>query len=211
MVSAILSWLSSIIISVISTTGYAGVFFLMALESACIPIPSEVIMPFSGFLVWEGRFEFLPVVLWGALGNLVGSIIAYGVGLWGGRRLIAKYGKYVLISGHDLDLADNWFAKYGQAAVLVSRMLPVVRTFISLPAGIARMPFKKFCFYTLLGCLPWSFVLTYAGLIAGENWDFLKVYFHKFDLVIGALIIIGAAWWVWRHFEQRTVNSKQKI
>lgn len=208
MFTAILAWLSSIIISVISATGYAGVFFLMLLESACIPVPSEVIMPFSGFLVWEGRFALWPVVLWGALGNLAGSIIAYGVGLWGGRRLIEKYGRYVLISRHDLDLADHWFAKYGQSVVFFSRLLPVVRTFISLPAGIARMPFKKFCFYTLLGCLPWSFVLAYAGLIAGENWDFLKAYFHKFDLAIGAIILIGAAWWIWRHFNQRAVNSK---
>ncbi|MBU3901485.1 DedA family protein [Patescibacteria group bacterium] len=207
MIVSILAWLSSIIISVISTTGYLGVFGLMALESACIPVPSEVIMPFSGFLVWEGRFELWPVVLWGALGNLAGSIIAYWVGAWGGRRLVEKYGQYVLISSHDLALADNWFAKYGQFTVFASRLLPVVRTFISLPAGISRMPFKKFCAYTLLGCLLWSFVLAYAGLIAGENWDYLKVYFHKFDAVIGVLIIAGAIWWVRRHLNQKAVNS----
>ena len=208
MVSAILSWLSSIIISVISATGYLGIFGLMALESACIPIPSEVIMPFSGFLVWQGRFELLPVVLWGALGNLTGSIIAYWIGAWGGRRLIEKYGKYILISGHDLELADSWFAKYGQSTVFFSRLLPVVRTFISLPAGIARMDFKKFCVYTLLGSLFWSFFLAYAGLIAGENWDRLKVYFHKFDLAIGVIIIVGIVWWVRRHFNQKTINNK---
>ena len=207
MVSAILAWLSSVIINIISATGYAGIFGLMALESACIPVPSEVIMPFSGFLVWEGKFELWPVVIWGALGNLFGSIIAYWIGAWGGRRLIVKYGKYYLISRHDLALTENWFNKYGQATVFVSRMLPVVRTFISLPAGIARMPFKKFCAYTLAGCLPWSFILAYAGLIAGENWDFLKVYFHRFDLVIGALIVAGVIWWVRRHFNQRIVNS----
>ena len=116
------------------------------------------------------------MVVWGALGNLAGSIIAYWVGAWGGRRLAEKYGKYLFISSRDLSLTENWFAKYGQAAVFFSRLLPVVRTFISLPAGIARMDFKKFCVYTLAGCLPWSFVLAYAGLIAGENWDFLKVY-----------------------------------
>jgi len=137
MVSAILSWLSSIIISVISSTGYLGIFVLMALESACIPIPSEVIMSFSGFLVWQGRFELWPVVLWGALGNLAGSILAYAIGVWGGRRLIEKYGRYILISAHDLELADNWFAKYGQSAVFFSRLLPVARTFISLPAAIS--------------------------------------------------------------------------
>ena len=207
MVSAILAWLSSIIISVISATGYLGVFFLMVLESACIPIPSEVIMPFSGFLVWQGRFELWPVVLWGALGNLTGSIIAYWVGAWGGRRLIEKYGRYILISNHDLGLADSWFAKHGQSTVFFSRLLPVVRTFISLPAGISRMDFKKFCFYTLLGSLPWSFFLAYAGLIAGENWDGLKIYFHKFDLLIGAAIILAAVWWMRRYFKQLTINN----
>ena len=207
MVSVILSWLSLAIINIISTTGYLGIFGLMALESACIPIPSEVIMPFSGFLVWEGRFELAPVILWGALGNLAGSVSAYWVGAWGGRRLVEKYGKYTLVSSHDLALADSWFAKYGQITVLASRLLPIVRTFISLPAGIARMPFKKFCAYTLLGSLPWSFVLAYAGLIAGENWDFLKIYFHKFDLAIAGIILVMAVWWIWRHFNQRTVNS----
>jgi len=207
MVSVILSWLSLAIINIISTTGYLGIFGLMALESACIPIPSEVIMPFSGFLVWEGRFELAPVILWGALGNLAGSVLAYWVGAWGGRRLVEKYGKYMLVSSHDLALADSWFAKYGQITVLASRLLPIVRTFISLPAGIARMPFKKFCVYTLAGSLPWSFVLAYAGLIAGENWDFLKIYFHKFDLAIAGIILVMAVWWIWRHFNQRTVNS----
>jgi membrane protein DedA with SNARE-associated domain len=205
MISSVLAWLSSIIISIISSTGYLGIFGLMALESACIPVPSEVIMPFSGFLVWEGRFELWQVALWGGLGNLLGSIIAYWVGAWGGRRLVEKYGKYLLISSHDLTLADNWFSKYGQLTVFFSRLLPVVRTFISLPAGIARMPFKKFCLYTFLGCLPWSFILAYAGLIAGENWEGLKVYFHKFDLVIGAVILILIIWWVRRHFNQKVV------
>jgi len=203
MIAAILAWLSSSVISIISTAGYSGVFILMALESACIPIPSEVIMPFSGFLVWEGRFILWQVVLWGAIGNLVGSIAAYAVGYFGGRRTIEKYGKYILISSHDLELADNWFKKYGQATVFFSRLLPIARTFISLPAGIARMDFKKFCFYTFVGCLPWSWFLTYFGVLMGENWDQLKVYFHKFDLAIGLLIIIGVAWWVRRHFLQR--------
>ncbi len=209
MISAILAWLATLIINIISSTGYLGVTALMALESACIPIPSEVIMPFSGFLVWEGRFVLWPVVVWGALGNLIGSIAAYAVGFYGGRRIIEKYGKYVLISQSDLATADRWFKKYGQGTVFFSRLLPVVRTFISLPAGIARMDFKKFCFYTLLGSLPWSFFLAYAGLIMGENWESLKIYFHKFDLVIGGLIIIGIVWWFWRHLarKQLTINN----
>jgi len=203
MITAILAWLSSLIISVISATGYFGVFILMVLESACIPIPSEVTMPFSGFLVWEGRFIFWQVVLWGVVGNLVGSIVAYAVGYFGGRKTIEKYGNYILISTHDLELADNWFKKYGQATVFFSRFLPVIRTFISLPAGIARMDFKKFCFYTFIGCLPWAWFLAYFGVVMGENWDGLRVYFHKFDLAIGIIIILGVIWWVRRHFLQK--------
>jgi len=199
MIATILAWLANLIIEVISQTGYGGITFLMALESACIPIPSEIIMPFSGFLVFEGKFIFWQVVLWGAIGNLIGSIAAYLVGYYGGRPLIEKYGKYFLISFHDLEKTDRWFSKYGQSTVFFSRLLPVVRTFISLPAGISRMDFKKFSFYTLAGCLPWSFVLTYAGVIMGKNWIDLEIYFRKFQWVIGGLIILGAIWWIWRH------------
>lgn len=199
MVSVILAWLSSIIIYIISSGGYLGVMMLMALESACLPVPSEVIMPFAGFLVWQGRFILWQVIFWGALGNLIGSIVAYAVGYWGGRELIIKYGKYVLISTDDLARADRWFQKYGQFAIFFSRLMPVVRTFISLPAGIARMNFKKFCFYTFLGSLFWSAFLAYAGLSLGQNWDILKVYFHKFDLVIGISLVAAAIWWLWRH------------
>jgi len=209
MISAILAWLASLIISIISTTGYFGVFFLMAIESACIPVPSEVIMPFSGFLVWEGRFILWQVILWGAIGNLAGSMLAYTVGYFGGRKTIERYGKYVLISSHDLELADNWFKKYGQVAVFFSRLLPVVRTFISLPAGIARMDFKKFCFYTFVGCLPWSGFLAYFGLIMGENWDGLKVYFHKFDLVAVFVIFLVIIWWVRRHFKSQLSQNEK--
>jgi len=200
MIETILTWLASLVIWVISKTGYLGITVLMALESACIPIPSEIIMPFSGFLVFEGQFIFWAVVVWGAIGNLIGSIIAYWIGFYGGRPIIERYGKYILISHKDLDLADNWFNKYGHSTVFFSRLLPIVRTFISLPAGISRMNFKKFSFYTFAGCLPWSYVLTYAGVIMGENWHDIEVYFRKFQWIIGGLIILGIVWWVWRHF-----------
>ncbi len=199
----ILATLASLVIEFISATGYLGITILMALESACIPIPSEVIMPFSGFLVFEGELIFWQVILWGTIGNLLGSILAYLVGLSGGRSLIEKYGKYFLISSSDLARADHWFAKYGQVTVLLSRVLPVVRTFISLPAGIARMNFFKFSLYTFLGSLPWAFVLTYAGLIMGKNWSQLESYFREFDLIIGFLIILGIIWWIWRHFKSK--------
>jgi membrane protein DedA with SNARE-associated domain len=199
MITTILVWLANLITEVISQTGYGGITFLMALESACIPIPSEIIMSFSGFLVFEGRFIFWQVVLWGAIGNLIGSIAAYLVGYYGGRPLIEKYGKYLLISFHDLEKADQWFNKYGQSTVFFSRLLPVIRTFISLPAGISRMDFKKFSFYTLAGSLLWSFVLTYAGVIMGRNWIALEIYFRKFQWVIGGLIVLVIIWWIWRH------------
>ena len=203
MIETILTWLASLVISVISKTGYLGITVLMALESACIPIPSEIIMPFSGFLVFNGEFIFWQVVLWGAIGNLIGSWFAYWVGYAGGRPLIEKYGKYILISKHDLDLADKWFDQYGQSTAFFSRLLPIVRTFISLPAGIAKMDLKKFSFYTFLGSLIWSFILTYAGVILGENWEHLEIYFRKFQWPIAILILAGIIWWVVRHLRDR--------
>ena len=190
--------ISSLIINIISSLGYGGIFFLMALESACIPIPSEIIMPFAGFLVFDEKFSLLPVVFWGTIGNLIGSLAAYFLGFYGGRPLIEKYGKFILISHHELDLADKWFQEYGSISIFFSRMLPAVRTFISLPAGIARMPLGKFCLYTFLGSLPWSFVLTYAGLVMGENWKGLEVYFRKFDWAIVILIISGVGWLIYK-------------
>lgn len=199
----LLALISSFVINVISSLGYGGIFFLMALESACIPIPSEIIMPFAGFLVFEGNFSLLWVIFWGTMGNLAGSIIAYLVGFYGGRPLIEKYGKYILISRHELDLADRWFLKYGGMSVLFSRMLPAVRTFISLPAGIARMPFGKFCLYTFLGSLPWAYALTYAGLIMGERWKDLEVYFRKFDWAIGILVFLALGFFIYHKISAR--------
>ncbi len=203
----LLEFLAHFVINVISTTGYFGITVLMALESACVPIPSEIIMPFSGFLVFEGRFILWSVVIWGALGNLIGSVIAYAVGFYGGRPLIKKYGKYVLIAPADLERADRWFKKHGQSTVFFSRLLPIIRTFISLPAGISRMNFKKFCFYTLAGSLPWSFVLTYIGILMGENWADLEIYFRKFQWLVGALLILGIIWWIRRHFKGLKAHS----
>ncbi len=176
----------------------------MALESALIPIPSEIIMPFAGFLVWEGKFSFANVVLWGALGNLAGSIIAYFLGFYGGRPLLEKYGKYILISTEEIKRADDWFKKYGNFSIFISRMLPVVRTFISLPAGVARMPFWKFSLYTFLGSLPWAFLLTYLGIISGENWKNLEAYFRKFDWLIIGIILAAIGWYLYAKLINRS-------
>jgi membrane protein DedA with SNARE-associated domain len=199
MITVILSWLASLIISVISASGYLGIAFLMALESACILIPSEVVMPFSGYLVSLGQFSLWLVVLFATLGNLAGSILAYAVGYWGGRPLVLKYGRYVLIHEEEINKADRWFARQGPSTVFFGRLLPVVRTFISLPAGITRMKFPKFLAYTFFGSLPWNFALAYVGVVLGENWKNLESYFRQFDYLILFLIIAVVAWWISRH------------
>ena len=204
MVARIIEILSAFIVATISKLGYAGVVLLMAIESACIPLPSEIIMPFSGYLVYKGQFNLWAVGVAGAVGCVVGSWVAYYVGLWGGRPFIEKYGRYVLLSRHDLDLADRWFARYGEVIVFASRLLPVVRTFIAFPAGIARMNMTRFTVYTFLGSLPWCLGLAYVGQVLGEQWDkneTLKTWFHRFDFLIGAVILAAAAWWVWRHIK----------
>ncbi len=182
-----IEWLSNLVISMIKSSGYAGIFVTMAIESACIPFPSEVIMPFAGFVVSEGRMALWAITLAGALGNLAGSVVAYFIGMLGGRPFLEKYGKYLLISHRKLEIADNWFNRYGPKAVFFSRMMPIIRTFISLPAGIARMHFLKFAAYTLVGALPWCLFLGWLGVMLGPRWSSIKPYFHILD----ALIVIG--------------------
>jgi len=199
----IIDALANFVTLVISHLGYPGVFLLMALESACIPIPSEFIMPFSGFLVATGEMNFWLAVLMGSFGNLAGSWLAWWVGHKGGRPLVEKYGKYILLSHNDLDTADRYFNKYGQNTVLFTRLMPVIRTFISLPAGIAKMDFKKFSIYTFIGVIPFTAALTYAGVKLRENWDGLQPYFHKFDLVILLFLILGIIWYIFRHIKRK--------
>jgi membrane protein DedA with SNARE-associated domain len=204
LVAKIIEILSAFIVATISTLGYGGVVLLMAIESACIPLPSEVIMPFSGYLVYKGQFNLWAVGVAGAVGCVLGSWVAYYVGLRGGRPLIEKYGRYVLLSSQDLDLADRWFSRYGEVIVFASRLLPVVRTFIAFPAGVARMNLTRFTLYTFLGSLPWCIGLAYVGQLLGEQWDkneTLKTWFHRFDFLIGAIILLAAVWWVWRHLK----------
>ncbi|MCP9449062.1 MAG: DedA family protein [Nitrospira sp.] len=202
----ILAELSTFVIETISLFGYTGIVITMAIESACIPLPSEIIMPFSGYLVGTGQFTMLGVTLAGSVGNVIGSIIAYWAGVWGGRPFVERYGRYVLISHHDLDVADRWFAKYGEAAVLFSRMLPVVRTFISLPAGIARMNFPRFVLFTFVGALPWCYLLAYIGVRMGEKWDSLREYFHQFDVIIGLFLALALGYFLWSHWPRRRVE-----
>jgi len=201
MFDKIIFFLASFIVGGISLLGYSGVVIMMAIESVCVPLPSEIIMPFAGYLAAKGEFTFIGVAIAGSIGSVIGSVLAYGVGIYGGRAFIEKYGKYILLSRHDLNLADKFFHKYGSSAMFFSRMLPVVRTFISLSAGIAKMNFTKFIIYTFLGSLPWCFGLAYAGKKLGDHWNALGVYFHKFDAIIGILLILGVAWFIKRHFK----------
>jgi membrane protein DedA with SNARE-associated domain len=195
----IVEFVSSSAIYLIEILGYWGIFLGMTIESACIPLPSEIIMTFAGYVVYEGKMAFWGVVLVGTLGNLVGSLIAYYVGWWGGRPLLEKYGKYILITHNKLNLADEWFERYGHEAVLISRMLPGLRTFISLPAGITHMNLKKFILYTVIGSLPWCFVLTYIGVLMGPNWTTIESYFHYLDILVGIGIVVFLAYIIYHY------------
>ncbi|OIQ77479.1 inner membrane protein YabI [mine drainage metagenome] len=187
------------IIAVISTLGYGGIVLLMGIESACIPLPSEIIMPFSGYLVFKGEMTLWGVALAGAIGCVAGSIPAYYLGMYGGRPLVEKYGKWLLISHHDLHIADRWFARHGEITIFIGRMLPAVRTFIAFPAGIARMHMGRFIAYTFAGSLIWCALLAYAGMKMGQNWERMKVYFHQFHLVIAVVAVLFMVWFVRRH------------
>ena len=204
MIGKIIEILSVFIIATISALGYFGIVLLMAIESACIPLPSEVIMPFAGYLVSTGQMNIWLVGLAGAVGCVLGSMVAYWAGYYGGRPLIEKYGRYVLLSSHDLDIADRLFARYGQAIVFGARLLPAIRTFIAFPAGVARMNIPRFIFYTFAGSLPWCLGLAYVGQLLGEKWnkdETLKTWFHRFDFAIAIAVVLVATWWIWRHLK----------
>lgn len=215
MIGKMIEILSVLIVATISRLGYAGVVLLMAIESACIPLPSEIIMPFSGYLVSRGEFNLWLVGLAGAVGCVLGSLVAYWVGMYGGRPLVEKYGRYLLVSRRDLDLADRWFNRFGEVIVFASRLLPAIRTFIAFPAGVARMNLKKFVIYTFAGSLPWCLGLAYVGQRLGEKWDkdpTLKTLFHRFDFVIGIIVVAAAAWWIWRHLKHlREDKEKSRL
>ena len=201
MIEKIIALLAGFIIGTISRLGYGGVVLLMAIESACIPLPSEIIMPFSGYLVSTGEMNLWLVGLAGAVGCVLGSIVAYYAGAWGGRPFIEKYGKYILISHHDLDLADRWFQRHGDITIFVGRLLPVIRTFIAFPAGVARMNLWRFNLYTFVGSFIWSVGLAWIGMKLGEHWNTLGVYFHRFDAAIGVILLIAVVWYVRRHLQ----------
>jgi membrane protein DedA with SNARE-associated domain len=188
---------------VMAAAGYGGIVLLMGIESACIPLPSELIMPFAGYLVYEGSMNLWWAATAGAIGCNLGSLVAYEIGCYGGRPLVETYGRWILLSKRELDWADRFFLRWGYLAVFIGRLLPVVRTFIALPAGVSRMPRGKFHLYTFLGSWPWCLALAYFGMKLGENWRELGKYFHRFDAVIGAALAAGIIWFVWSHWQHR--------
>jgi membrane protein DedA with SNARE-associated domain len=206
LLETLIGLLASWIIATISAIGYLGIAMLMAIESACIPLPSEIIMPFSGYLVSTGRFDLFLVATAGAVGCNIGSSIAYAVGYFGGRPLVERWGRYILVSRRDLDTVDRFFARFGGITVFICRLLPVVRTFIALPAGVARMPQLKFQLYTFIGSWPWCFALAYIGEQLGARWNTdpaLRDLFHRFDAVIVAVFVAVVVWYVARHWKHR--------
>ena len=205
------------VITGIQSLGYWGVFIMMGIESACIPLPSEVIMPYGGYLVYKDPSQFN--IWWmgvaGAAGCVWGSILAYWAGKFGGRPFVEKYGRYILIRHKDLDKADAWFGKHGDTAIFLGRLMPVVRTFISFPAGMSGMKFGRFMVYTFLGSLPWCLALAWVGLTLGEQWDTrLKPYFHRADFVIGVIILVLVVLYICHHIksdkEYRAEKAKEK-
>ena len=206
MIAYYIDLLAQLTVQIIDAVGYGGVGFLMLLESAGIPFPSEIIMPFAGFLVATGKMSFWAVVLSGVMGNMVGSLLAYAIGAKGGRPLIEKYGKYIFISGHDLDVADRWFAQRGEAIVFLGRLLPVIRTYISFPAGIAKMNIKKFCVYTFLGALPWCMLFAWLGIKLQNNWSLIHEKLRSLDVAIVVFILVCVGLYVWRHLKKRKLR-----
>jgi len=202
----ILSFLVEFITHVIDAGGYAGIAALMGIESACIPLPSEIIMPFAGYVAYLGHFNLYFAATAGAIGCNLGSAVAYWIGAKGGRPLVERYGRMVLVSHHDLELVTKFFAKYGSITVLVARLLPIVRTFIAFPAGIAKMSQVRFHVYTFVGSWPWCFALAYVGMKLGERWHTdprFEQWFHRFHLVVEIGLLGVAIWFLWVHLSRR--------
>jgi membrane protein DedA with SNARE-associated domain len=191
--------------------GWPGVVFLMAIESACIPFPSEIIMPLAGWFLVDSPAELFIAAFYGALGNLIGSLVAYYAGLWGGRPFLERYGRWVLITPREINQADRWFARYGEITVFASRMLPVIRTFISLPAGIARMNIWRFSILSFLGAYPWCLGLAWAGYLLGENWEDISDYLRPVSIPIAVAVMLFAVWFVYRRVREIWGQGREEL
>jgi len=202
----LIGYVGSLAITITAFLGYPGITILMAMESMIIPLPSELIMPFAGFLVYLNKFNFWLVVVFSTLGSLVGSLISYYMGKYGGERFVTRLGKYVLLDESDLKATERWFAKNGELTILIGRFIPVVRHFISIPAGIGNMKMKRFIFYTVLGACVWNSFLTYLGFLLGKNWELIKIYSKFISVPATIIIIIALVFFIYKH-----VLRKRKI
>ena len=205
--SEILAAIGGFALSTISLLGYAGIFFLMMLESMVVPVPSEFVMPFAGFLVSQGNFNFILVIVASSLGSITGSLIFYYIGKTGGHTLVEKYGKYVLVDTEDIKKTEKWFNKRGELTIFIARLIPVVRHLISLIAGIGKMNVKKFTLYTILGATLWNGILTYLGFILGQHWNEVSQYLEEFDIIIVILLIVGCLYFAYRHITRKKKNQ----
>jgi len=208
-ITQILAVLGTFCISVISSIGYLGIFFLMILESMIVPIPSELVMPFAGFLVATGDMNLWWVVLFATLGSLAGSLLSYYMGLYGGNRFVKKYGKYFLLNQEHLTKTEKWFSKKGELTIFIGRFVPVVRHFISIPAGIGKMNLRKFIIYTVIGAGIWNFFLAYVGFILGKNWAEIKHYINYFSWTILAVIILLIVYFLWKEIKKKRRKNKK--
>lgn len=206
MLVEIIDFLILFIIGLILKIGYVGIFILMALESMVTPVASELVMPFAGFLVYEGKLNMILVILAGTLGCVFGSLISYYIGYYGGIPLVLKFGKYLLLNKHDLELTQKFFKKYGEKTIFVSRFIPVVRHLISIPAGIGKMDLKKFVFFTFLGSLGWNTILTYTGFYLKQNWELVHEKLRSFELVILLLLIILVILFIYYHVKRSRIK-----
>ncbi|MFA5992465.1 MAG: DedA family protein [Candidatus Pacearchaeota archaeon] len=200
---ALVEFILSFATSIISSLGYFGVVILMALESMVFPMPSEAVMPFAGFLIHEGKFTILNVIIFSTIGTIIGSLISYYIGFWLGKPFFEKYGKYFFLNKHHLHQTENFFKKYGDKTIFISRFIPVVRHLISIPAGVSKMNIWKFLLYTILGGIIWNTFLTYLGIQLGERWELVHEYSKILDYVIVAIIIIAIIWFVIKMIKKR--------
>jgi membrane protein DedA with SNARE-associated domain len=204
--SEILAAIGGFALSTISLLGYAGIFFLMMLESMVVPVPSELVMPFAGFLVAQGNFNFILVIVASTLGSITGSLIFYYIGKTGGHTLVEKYGKYVLVDTEDIKKTEAWFNKRGELTIFIARLIPVVRHLISLVAGVGKMNVRKFTLYTILGATLWNSILTYLGFILGQHWNEVSQYVEELDIIIVILLIVGFLYFAYRHITRKKKN-----
>lgn len=209
-ISEFFATIGNFFLSVISSLGYAGIFFMMVLESMVFPVPSELVMPFAGFLAYRGDFNLILIVICSTLGSIVGSLLSYYIGKRWGYTLVLSYGKYFLVDEEDLEKTVSWFSKRGEITIFASRLVPVVRHLISLVAGVGKMNLKKFSFYTIVGAAIWNAILAYLGYLLGENWHEVTKYVDELSIVVVILLIIGCLYFVYRHLTKRKKSAKKK-